>query len=321
MLAAICLGVAGLAKYNAAFLGLGVALFVLLYDRAVLRQPRLYLAAVLALAIQLPVIVWNATQRFASYGFILEGRHAGISLLLDGIFPLVLGIGVFVSPFLLWPMGLFLFSKRPAMPGIGFARATFALSSVAIVGLAFVTVTLFHWNIAAYAVALPFLARFMRPWLLVPLQALWGLTFAVLMFMIYVTHPLIGVNNWRDLSVTWAQDWTPIAEAVRAARAEHEIGFVAAPTYMTASSLGFALTDKDVTSLAAKREQFDYWFDTAAHAGEDAILYGDTFQPVTSELTAQFESVTPIVTVPVVAGGQTINQQTIYLAKGFKPRE
>jgi hypothetical protein len=321
LLAALCLGVAGLAKYNAAFLGLGVALFVVLYDRALLRQPRLYLAAAFALAIQLPVIVWNATQRFASYGFILEGRHAGISLLLDGLFPLALGIGVFVSPFLLWPLGLFVFSKRPVIRGIGFARATFALSSVAIVALAFMTVTLFHWNIAAYAVALPFLARFMRPALLIPLQALWGLVFAVLMFMIYVTHPLIGVNNWRDLSVTWAQDWTPIADAVEAARAGNDIGFVAAPTYMTASPLGFALGDKDVVSLSQKQEQYDYWFDPAAHAGESALLYGDTFQPMTSDIAAQFESVTQIVSIPVIAEGQTINQQTIYLAKGFKPRE
>ena len=96
LLGALFLGLAGLAKYNAAFLGLGVAAFVVFRDRALLRQGRLYLAALVALAIQTPVIVWNVTERFASYGFILEGRHAGIGATIDGMFPLLLNFGVFV---------------------------------------------------------------------------------------------------------------------------------------------------------------------------------------------------------------------------------
>lgn len=320
LLGALCLGLAGLAKYNAAFLGLGVGAFVLFRDRALLRQGRLYLAALLALAIQAPVIVWNATQRFASYGFILEGRHTGLAASFDGLVPLLVNFGIFVSPILIWPLLRFAFGRN-AVPGIGFARATFGLSSAVIVALAFATLTLFHWNLPAYAAALPFLALYMRPWLLVPLQALWGLAFAVLLFMAYVTHPLVAVNTWRDQSVPWAQDWTPIADAVIAARAEHDIGFVAAPTYMTASPLAFALKDKDVVSLAGKRDQFDYWFDPAVHAGEDAILYTDSFQPLTDELSGLFESVTQLASHAVVADGQTINGQTIYLAKGFKPRD
>ena len=320
LLGALFLGLAGLAKYNAAFLGLGVAAYVVFRDQALLWQGRLYLAALLALAIQTPVIVWNAGERFASYGFILEGRHAGIEATIDGMFPLLLNFGVFVSPILLWPLLSFALGKN-RIPGIGFARATFGLSSVAIIAIAFATVTLFHWNLPAYAAVLPFLAVYMRPAILLPLQALWGLAFAVLLFMAYVTNPLLAVNTWRDQSVPWAMDWTPIAEAVIAARAEHEVGFVAAPTYMTASPLAFALRDRDVVSLANKRDQFDYWFDPQAHAGEDAILYTDSFQPLTGELSDQFESVTPLASHAVVVDGQTINGQTIYLAKGFTPRE
>ena len=318
LLAALCLGLAGLAKYNAAFLGLGVAAFIVFRDRALMKQGRLYLAALLALALQTQVIVWNATERFASYGFILDGRHAGLAASLDGIVPLLVNFGIFVSPILIWPLFWFLLGKNK-VPGTGFARATFGLSSVVIVSLAFATLTLFHWNLPAYAAALPFLALYMRPFIFVPLQALWGIAFAVLLLMAYVTHPLLAVTNWRDQSVPWAMDWTPVADAVRAAEAEYDTGFVAAPTYMTASPLAFALRDKGVTSLASKRDQFDYWFDPAAHKGEDAIVYTDIFQPMTGELSALFASVTPLAVIPVVAEGQTINTQTIYLAKGYNP--
>jgi hypothetical protein len=58
-----------------------------------------------------------------------------------------------------------------------------------------------------------------------------------------------------------------------------------------------------------------------AHKGEDAIVYVDNFQPMTGELSAQFESVTVLASHNVMAEGRTINTQTIYLAKGFNPGE
>ncbi len=48
-----------------------------------------------------------------------------------------------------------------------------------------------------------------------------GWSSAVLMFMIYGDPSLIGANNRRDLLwVIWAQDWTPIADAVNGTRRE-----------------------------------------------------------------------------------------------------
>ena len=320
MLGALFLGLAGLAKYNAAFLGLGVAAFVLFCDRALLREARIWLAGALALAIQTPVIAWNATQRFASYDFILDGRHAGLRASFDGLGLLLVNLLIFVSPFLLWPLGRFLLSRRGAAPGTGFARATFALSSAAILGLSFTTQTLFHWNLVAYAAALPFLARQLRPaWLFVPLQTAWGILAAVVILLNFSTNPLLGITAWRDESAAWSQDWSEAAQAVTDAQAASGAAFVATADYTTAALLGFALADPDVVSLSPRRDQYDFWFEPAAHAGEDAILYGDSYRPLTGEVTALFDSVTPVATIIVHSEGQGINSQTVYLGKGFRP--
>jgi len=70
-------GVAALAKYHAALVGLGLFLFVATSPRlrTVLRSPAPYAAIILACFIFSPVIVWNATHDWASFAF-QSGRAA-----------------------------------------------------------------------------------------------------------------------------------------------------------------------------------------------------------------------------------------------------
>lgn len=320
LLGALFLGLAGLAKYNAAFLGLGVALFVLFYDRALLRQARLYLAGALAIALQAPVIFWNATERFASFEFILSERHQGLAASFTGVSMLAVGIVIFVSPFLFWPIGKFAVSRANAVLGIGFARAAFVVSTLTIVVVAFVTRTLFHWNLVAYVAMLPFLAAYMRPrWLIIG-QSAWGIAFATAIFVNYAIVPITNLGSWRDEATGWSYDWTEVAQQIEAARIEHSAGFIAGTDYTTASLLGFALKDPDVTSLSNRQEQYDYWFDRAAHKGQDAILYADYWRPLYNGTRRQFQSVEEIGEVMVKSpNGKNLYRQTIYLAKGFKP--
>jgi 4-amino-4-deoxy-L-arabinose transferase-like glycosyltransferase len=317
-LGALFLGLAGLSKYNAAFLALGIGLYILVAHRPLLREPRVWLAAALTLALQVPVIVWNATEGFASWEFILRGRHAGLRYSYDGFVGLAFGIAILISPFLFWPVAKFA-AGRNVVAGTGFARITFWVSSIAIVGVSFSTLVLFHWNLVAYAVMLPFLAFVLRPRWLLAGQAVWGMAFAGLALVNYAVVPLTDVQGWRDEATGWSYGWSATAAAVEAARADHAVGFIAAPDYTTASLLGFALRDRDVVSLSPNRDEYDYWFDPEAHTGQDAILFDDDWRPMSGAITAQFKSVTPIATLPVVVFGRQIDTHRIYLATGFTP--
>src|SRR5690606_7832183 len=77
--AAVALGLAVLTKYNGVLFGIGVALFFLAYRplRPLWRSPHLYLAALLSVALQAPVLWWNFAEGFASYNFHLSGRWGG----------------------------------------------------------------------------------------------------------------------------------------------------------------------------------------------------------------------------------------------------
>lgn len=315
-LGAFFLGLAVLAKYNGAFIGFGLALYILLAPRArpLLLKPQLYLAAAIAIAMQAPVLIWNFQQNMASFGFILGSRHGGLATTFEGTGQWLVGLLIFVGPFLLIPMLAFAFSRRA---GEGLSRIIFWLSTVVIFGLSVVTATLFHWNLVAYLAALPFLAFHMRWRWLTWAHTLYGLAFLAFMLVNYSFTPLTDVRGWNDEATGWAYGWQDTAAAVEAARIEHNAGFVATADYTTASLLGYAMADKDVVSLSSRRDQFDYWFDPAAHAGEDAILFGDTWRPLTPDVTSRFAEVVPLGEIPVVRGGKEIDRHQIYLGKGF----
>ena len=319
-LGALFLGLAALSKYNAAFLALGVAAFVLVYDRRLLKEGRLYLAALLTLLLQAPTILWNLSENFASWEFILKGRHAGLHAEIDGIVPLVFGIGIFISPFLFWPIWKFATSQKNSVPGAGFARATFLISTAAIFTVALTTVTLFHWNLVAYVAMLPFLALVMRPRLLLGLQAIYGTIFAVFIFINYTITPLTNVDGWRDGATAWSYGWGPTVAALDKAKAEHKVGFIATSDYTTAALVGFMSNDRDVTSLFPGRDQYDFWFDPKAHAGEDAILFEDTWRPL-YDVASEFRSLTVLAELPVVVNGRQVDLHRILLGTDFTPHE
>ena len=315
---AACLGLAGLSKYNAAFLGLGLAFYIVLVPRArpLLLKPQLYLAGAIAIALQAPVLIWNLQQAMASYGFILGTRHSGLgSAGLGGLSAWLVGFVLLVGPFLIVPLLDFAVVKRRR--GEGVARVTFWISTLAILGIAGFTTTLFHWNLVAYLAALPFLAFHMRWRWLTWLHVAYGAAFLSFMVVNYSFVPLTDVKALSDEATSWAYGWDETAQAVDAVRTTHQTGFIATADYTTAALLGYALRDKDVTSLNAKKDQFDYWFDAAAHEGQDALLFGDSWRPLTTDVTVHFREVVLLQEIPVLVGGKEVNLHQIFLGRGF----
>lgn len=319
-LGALFLGFAGLAKYNAAILAAALIFYILVSHRDLLRQPRLYLAGLLTIAMQAPVIYWNLTENFASWEFVLRGRHSGLRVSYDGIVLFGFGAFILLSPFLIWPMLKFTFG-RTVVAGTGLTRWTFVISTIAITVISLTTLVLPHWNLLAYLALVPMLVFAMRPRWLILGQVIWGLVYIGATFVNYAIKPLSEIDQWRDEATAWSYGWAPIAAAVKSAEAEHKIGFIAAADYTTASLLAFNLQDRNVVSLSPKRDEYDYWFDPAAHAGQDAILFGDTWRPLDGNITGRFKQVTLLATVPVIVAGQQLDTHQIYLATGYTPAD
>jgi 4-amino-4-deoxy-L-arabinose transferase-like glycosyltransferase len=106
LVAGVCMGLAGLSKYNAAVSAAGLAGFVILApgQRHWLRHPAPYVAAFLAIAMITPVIVWNARHGWASFEFQGARGSPGNGLRPAQVAAMALGEVAYLSPWIFAPL-------------------------------------------------------------------------------------------------------------------------------------------------------------------------------------------------------------------------
>lgn len=322
-LGAVFLGLAALSKYNGVFLGLGVGIAVLARQdlRSLLRSPHLYLAAALSVAMQFPTLYWNVTEGFASFRYHLAERQEGLSLAKfnpDGLVIFLRESLLFFSPVMLWP--LFRFFTVRGTTGFGgmavsLGRSVFVISSLFMSVLALFMYVHFYWNIVAYVVFFALAAYLVRSRAVAVAQLAYGAIMGAILighFSIFPFLPLIGLNESQAFRMYGYAD---MGVAAREAVARYDTDFVAAPDYIPASQIGWALGDPNVVSLTERQDAFDFWTDYSALEGEDALIFNDWFGM--DYLTRHFDSVEQVAEVPVIRFGRVINTYRLFVGRGF----
>jgi hypothetical protein len=321
---AVLLGLAVLTKYNGVLLGFAVAAFFAVRRplRPLFRSPHTYLAAILSVAMQAPVFWWNATEGFASYTFHLSERWGGnvFTFRPMGVVNFLVVTLLTLSPFLVPPIIRLI--RQPGTVSTAGATADFAararqlalcalvISTLTMVFLSFFISVLFYWNIVAFILVMPLLAGWIRwRWLLVA-HAVYGAILAIPYLLHVVAFPL---NDWTIQSTF---GWDEVGARVRALEAEHGTTFIVATRYTTAAQLGFALHDPEVTAIADRHDQYDFWFAPPAHEGQDAIIVSDEHLGLTG-VTPYFDSVTPLETLDVKRFGNIVYRPSLYLGHNF----
>lgn len=278
--AGLATGVGLLSKYTAVLIPLGVFIGLLWDPRLRFRllRPGPYLAALLALAVFVPIIAWNAHHTWASFAFQLHhglGAPRGSALSREG--ELIGGQIGLASPILfvlmwivvirgLWPRS----GARGTQHG-GRAKqdARTVLAATAVVFFAFFMLSALrrpvepNWPAPFYVPATILLAveagrgrlrRWLRPGLALG---------AVLVAIVYVqaVQPILPLRASRD-PIDRAHGWSALARAVeRAAPTDGPVTF-AATRYQDASELSFHLPGKPfVQSLnrLGRPNQYDLW--------------------------------------------------------------
>lgn len=322
-LAALLLGLATLTKYNGALVGIGVALAILIRSdlRPLLRNPHLWLAALLSVLMQAPVLYWNLVSGFASVRFHLIDRADLFDLSqmsLRNLQPLLAETLLVLSPFMLWPMLRFTVARA----GGGFGGVLHSLgkwvllvSTAVFVMMSLSRYVLFYWNIAGYAVFFGLAAWFTRSRVLIVLQLLYGLVLNTVLIVHFAIFPLLQTPRSEQLF-----GWQEIAEQVQAAEVQYGAEFAAGPSWGTASKLAFALRRPDLPALTATTDAFDYWFDPAAFVGKDAIVL---VEPDDSQhipyVSGLFDSFEPVSDFEVGAWGVPLYRYRLFLGRNFRP--
>jgi hypothetical protein len=327
-LGAIFLGLATLTKYNGMFLGLGLGAYILFKPslrRKLLGNPHLWLAGLLSILMQAPVLYWNWSTGFASFNFHLNTRHSTgwleqFNWRSFAEFPVVSAL--LVSPFLV-PVFWRFFTRHHATNfenvAKGLAVWTFWLSTLVFIYVSLFDWVFWWWNFTAYILVMPFAARHMGQRWLFWLNVAGGAVFAIYMIISNAFIPLSlfhGPTDWRQ---TRLFGWEEIDREVSAARARYHPDFIASDGPDMAAVVGFALDDRDVTAITDRKTQFYYWWDPEAHRGENAlvVLY-EYDRPAFSE--SQFETFTLVGKHDVERFGYKVTGFAIYYGENYQPR-
>lgn len=348
--AALLLGLAGLCKYNAVFVGLGFWVAIGLHRRlrSLLFDPRLYGAVAIALFTLSPILIWNGQHDFFSFRFYADRTAGRADLQINLLQPLVFWLlcGLILGPIHAWGIvkvvqgwlatrwGQPKADPEPGAEGVYLAVALsiFAVSTAAFTALSLVSVAYYYWNILAYPLLLPLVAGlFLQPTpsslgspplahrrLLVSAQLI-GLTVAGTLIFHYTGVPLTAlIQGVVDPDSAALYGWDAIASQVEAQAAPLTDPLLLTTDYRSASALGYALDNPNVVAISGRLDQFDFWYDHDALQGRDAVLLGETWHPICPTHLAMFERTDPPETVEIKRLGVTLQTYTLVRGYGFQ---
>lgn len=351
--AAFFLGLAGLCKYNAVFVGLGF-LVVLVADRrlrSLFFDPRLYGAIAIALFTLSPILIWNGQHDFFSFRFYADRTAGQAKLHINLLQPLVflLLCGLILGPIHTWGIGKrvqdWLKTRRQTPDGAiapeqepvdgvyrTVALSIFVVSTGAFTALSLVSVAYYYWNILAYPLLLPLVAGlFLRPTapsqeslplkrqrLLVSTQLI-GLTVASTLIFHYTVVPITAlINGVVDPDSAALYGWNAIATRVEAKAATLTKPLLLTTDYRSASALAYVLDNPEVHSISGRLDQFDFWYDHDALQGRDAVLLGEDWHPICPTHLAMFERTDPPEKLAIKRLGVTLQTYTLIRGYGFQ---
>jgi 4-amino-4-deoxy-L-arabinose transferase-like glycosyltransferase len=324
-IAAALLGLAVLTKYNAVFLGLGYAAWVLVRPklRGLLLTPHLWLAALLAVAMQAPVIYWNLTEGFASfrYHFLDRPTLNWDAPRLWQVLSFVATMALLLSPTVFLSLFRLPWMRKAAGDeerAFGLSISVFLVSTLCWATIAVYIYVYLHWNVVAYVALAPVLWRLIGGRIVFALHVIYGLVVITVAMLNYTVTPM-KLFGFGDIAAASSHGWEELATRVEAQQAAHPDAFLGAMRYTFAAQIGFMLHDTDVAAFNDIASQNNYWWNPAAHAGRDALIVSDRNYDVTG-LGDRFASLEPleVVDAPDLFGNR-VWQFEIWLGRDYRP--
>jgi 4-amino-4-deoxy-L-arabinose transferase-like glycosyltransferase len=290
-LAGLFIGLALLSKYTAVLTFAGAFLFLLTdrEGRRALAAPAPWLACVIAFAVFSPVIIWNATHHFASFGY-QGGRATGAAFHPLRPFIVWAGEALFVLPWIWLPMMFLLIrSLKPAADRRDRFLAMLAIIPVVLfsaIALWSSRKILYHWAAPGYLMLFPLLGQWIasRTALACRRIMLAAIASAVLLAGIVLAGGaelawgvIPGLNqafpSGRSPELQ-AVDWSSVrTELARRGYLHRPHTAIASLRWFDAGKIGFALHGAlPVTVFGGDAHEFGITVPPAALIGDDVLI-------------------------------------------------
>ena len=316
-----CAGLALCSKYSAILTLAGSVWFLATEptSRRWLARPHPYLAAVIALVIFLPVLVWNAEHGWIS--FLFQGGRAGGSLRPFGPMMALAGQAAFLLPWIWAPLvwcGLVAARRGPS------DQERWLLVCLAAPPIAVFTVaalwgnTLFHWAAPGYLMLVPLLGeaiarrrqtgRLPQIWLGATAMLVivsMGLVASEVRFnWLTALNKVLPIQKDPSLDVV---DWTSLrTEFVRRGFLDRQGLVVAALKWHEAGKIDYALGGRlPVICLGPDPRQYGLVASPEKYAGDDVLIVAPrrTLAQIEGEFSARFDAIEPIAPATVMHAG------------------
>ena len=333
-------GLALLSKYHAAFLPLGTFLFLLTTRdrRHWLRRAAPYLGLVLAIALFLPVIMWNAEHDWVSFRF--QGAraawHGGVH-----VAALLLTIGgqaVYLLPWIWLPLVVGLVGglrMGPRAPEHWFLCCS-ALGPILVFGLAALggRPSLPHWAAPGYVTLFPLLGatlasrlargdRWSPRWIGFAIAAFSGVVGALAAQASTgaLTRLVPGLLRWGDPTLE-ALDWRELRNTLQTRGALGRADLVVAATdWIDAGKVAYALgPEVPVLCFSTTPHHFAYLYDQRQFLGHDVVLVvrGFVGEAAVAPYTPYFQRIEWWDSVAIRRGGRLGVALTLFRARDFR---
>ena len=316
--AGICAGLALLSKYSA-ILTIGGAFVFLLTSRAHrhwLARPEPYAAALLAIALFSPVLVWNATHGWASFAF--QGARAEAARFRP-LMPLatLAGEALFILPWIWAPMMVAFIAQLRRGPAEWRGWLLCCLGAPPILAFALISAwssqrVLFHWAAPGYLLLLPLLGvlivRLLDRGSAATRRVLAGTAVFVVTVVAVLAigvrfdllNPVVALFAPRTDPMAEAVDWTSLRTDLAARDLLRRPGTVlAAPSWREAGKIAYGLgPDVALTCFNRDCRQFGLVRPPAGALGQDVLLivpeHPDRAMRELAPLFDRLETLTPI---------------------------
>jgi len=309
LLTGLWLGIAALAKYHALLFAIGLLVFLASVPsrRRELRQAGPWLAALLALLIATPVIVWNIEHQWISVAYQAGRARFGGRLHPEYVLANVIGQAIWILPWIFVP--LLIAAWRFFRAGCTAERAWYCLC------LGLPTVTVFtaaplwgnlglpHWQMPGWLMLYPTLGEYGVRSLDPARLRRWGLTCVaaiVVLGAVLASHAATGFGRilaprlfaHGDPTLD-AFEWSQLPGELRARGLLQPGVFIVTSSWIYAGRVDEALHHTvPVVVFGGNPKEFGLRYDPAEFLARDALVLGpaDSLQGIPQQLQPYFDS-------------------------------
>jgi 4-amino-4-deoxy-L-arabinose transferase-like glycosyltransferase len=330
----LCLGLALLSKYSAILTAAGAVLYLVTQpqDRRWLARPQPYAAALLALLIFSPVLLWNMRHGWVSIAF-QGGRAAAARLHPLAPLTTLAGEALFLLPWiwfgLIWVgIGALRRGPREKTGWLLACLACLPIGLFALVSLWSRQRVLFHWADPGYLMLYPLLGAALADmrgrW---PRRALLGSTVLILLGLGAVVSDLrldwlAALPGVRGDPALEALDWTSVRQDLARRGLLRADLPVAALRWSIAGKLAYALgTAAPVFCLGDDPREFAYQAPAGRFAGQDILIVAPqtTLAQLTRRYGAAFGGLEALPPASLRHAGHAVLTVPLFLGHALRP--